>query len=137
MPKIRIEVDGFRCARCGHEWIPRKPEHPRVCPKCKNPFWDSERSIQPFRADVTIQWLRGFQPDRRKIAALEKQLGIFRHPQLAWVGKRLRVGVDLQAMSPANAEIQARRLVVSRLRAEGLSGSGVTARIAVTVKPTD
>ena len=134
MPKIRIEVDGFRCARCDHEWIPRKPGHPRVCPKCKSPFWDSERSIVSFRAEAIIQWLRGFQPDPKKVAAFERQLGRFRHPQLVWVGKRLRVGVDVQAMSPENAEIQARRLVVSRLRAEGLSGYGVKARVRVTAK---
>lgn len=28
-----------RC-RCGHEWLPRNDEKPRVCPKCKSPNWD-------------------------------------------------------------------------------------------------
>lgn len=29
-----------RC-RCGHEWLPReKGDRPRVCPKCKSPYWD-------------------------------------------------------------------------------------------------
>lgn len=30
---------GCRC-RCGHEWLPREPEKPRTCPKCKTPNWD-------------------------------------------------------------------------------------------------
>ena len=39
--KIKIVADGYRCERCGHEWVPRKAnEHPRVCPKCKSPYWD-------------------------------------------------------------------------------------------------
>ena len=38
MAKIKIEVDGYRCERCGHEWIPRK--EPRQCPKCKSAYWD-------------------------------------------------------------------------------------------------
>jgi len=35
----------FRCERCEHEWIPRKPWSageplPTVCPKCKSPYWN-------------------------------------------------------------------------------------------------
>lgn len=40
MAKIKIEVDGFRCERCGHEWVKRKTDEPMVCPKCKSPYWD-------------------------------------------------------------------------------------------------
>jgi hypothetical protein len=36
---------GYRCERCGHEWIPRDFEsEPAVCPKCKNPYWNRPRS---------------------------------------------------------------------------------------------
>ena len=47
---------GHRCLRCEHEWVPRgveqrtdgkKPtepdEQPRVCPKCKSPYWNKPR----------------------------------------------------------------------------------------------
>lgn len=29
----------FSCFRCGHEWA-SKQDRPKVCPKCKNPYWD-------------------------------------------------------------------------------------------------
>jgi predicted Zn-ribbon and HTH transcriptional regulator len=31
-----------RC-RCGHEWLPRGEERPRVCPKCKSANWDQQK----------------------------------------------------------------------------------------------
>jgi len=42
MPRVRIR--GFRCERCGHEWVPRdKSRDPKVCPECKSPYWDTPR----------------------------------------------------------------------------------------------
>jgi hypothetical protein len=47
MPKV--QVWGYRCERCGHAWLPRKPEpgqperEPRTCPKCKSPYWNVPR----------------------------------------------------------------------------------------------
>ena len=44
-----IVVKGYKCKRCGHVWIPRnKNEKPRVCPKCKSPYWD----IPPKKKEV-------------------------------------------------------------------------------------
>ena len=34
-----VPLIGCRC-RCGHEWLPREDERPRVCPKCKSANWD-------------------------------------------------------------------------------------------------
>ena len=34
-----VPLEGCRC-RCGHEWLARNGEKPRVCPKCKSPNWD-------------------------------------------------------------------------------------------------
>lgn len=31
------------CTRCGHVWYPRSPDRPRICPKCKSPYWDKAR----------------------------------------------------------------------------------------------
>lgn len=41
MAKVPITVMGYRCERCGHEWIPRDfKREPSVCPKCKSPYWN-------------------------------------------------------------------------------------------------
>jgi len=39
------EIKIFKCLRCPHEWASKK-EHPRVCPKCKSPYWDVERRVK-------------------------------------------------------------------------------------------
>ncbi|MCD4740020.1 hypothetical protein K8R43_02370 [archaeon] len=36
----KVKIWGYRCERCGHEWKPRNEEEPRVCPKCKSPYWN-------------------------------------------------------------------------------------------------
>ena len=38
--EIKIEVKGYKCERCGHEWIPRKKEYPVLCPNCESAYWD-------------------------------------------------------------------------------------------------
>jgi hypothetical protein len=43
MAKVQILVWGYRCERCAHEWVPRTDEEPRVCPKCKSPYWSRPR----------------------------------------------------------------------------------------------
>ena len=36
----------FVCLRCGHTWSPRERSRlPRVCPVCKSPYWDRERTM--------------------------------------------------------------------------------------------
>lgn len=37
-----MELPKFTCKRCGHKWTPRI-EKVRVCPHCKNPYWNIER----------------------------------------------------------------------------------------------
>ena len=50
MPTVTIEA--FQCTRCGHVWAPRggilvgavtEDEKPKVCPRCKSPYWDRPR----------------------------------------------------------------------------------------------
>ncbi len=44
MAKVEITMMGYRCERCRHEWVPRAGgATPRVCPKCKSPYWDRKR----------------------------------------------------------------------------------------------
>ncbi len=41
--KVKITVDGYKCERCKHEWVPRIKSYPNVCPKCKSAWWDKPR----------------------------------------------------------------------------------------------
>jgi DNA-directed RNA polymerase subunit RPC12/RpoP len=44
MARVPITVMGYRCERCGHEWVPRDfDSEPRVCPKCKSAYWNRPR----------------------------------------------------------------------------------------------
>jgi DNA-directed RNA polymerase subunit RPC12/RpoP len=45
MPEVMLR--GYRCERCGHEWIPRSTTEgkPTICPKCKSPYWDKPRKM--------------------------------------------------------------------------------------------
>lgn len=41
--KVDIVTPGWKCDRCGHQWIPRNAETPMVCPKCKSAYWNTPR----------------------------------------------------------------------------------------------
>jgi predicted Zn-ribbon and HTH transcriptional regulator len=41
-----VTLKGYKCERCGHVWLPKEQEAPRVCPKCKSPYWDRPRRTQ-------------------------------------------------------------------------------------------
>jgi Zn finger protein HypA/HybF involved in hydrogenase expression len=46
MAKIRVSMYGYKCERCEHKWIPRKKDYPKVCPKCKSPYWDRAKKVK-------------------------------------------------------------------------------------------
>ena len=48
----RISVSVFKCERCGRIWLPKNWDNnpdtldkllPKVCPKCKSPYWNTQR----------------------------------------------------------------------------------------------
>ena len=39
---VEVVVLACRC-RCGHEWVTKTNERPRVCPKCKSENWDKPK----------------------------------------------------------------------------------------------
>jgi len=44
MAVVEIIRKGFKCERCGHEWVPHDiKDEPKVCPLCKSPYWDTPR----------------------------------------------------------------------------------------------
>lgn len=50
MSRVPITVMGFRCDRCGYEWIPRSGAdgEPHVCPKCHSPYWNSPKRMMTY-----------------------------------------------------------------------------------------
>jgi DNA-directed RNA polymerase subunit RPC12/RpoP len=45
----RIKLEGYKCERCLHRWIPRGRKKPIVCSKCKSPYWDVPRKNKKIR----------------------------------------------------------------------------------------
>lgn len=101
MARVPITVMGFRCERCGHEWVPRGgvEEEPRVCPKCRSPWWNRPRkammTYDDFRekivgtlrkADGPLTWteirtranLPQAFPNNQWVHRLEKDVGLQR-----------------------------------------------------------
>lgn len=35
----------LHCLRCGHQWVPKMDWTPRVCPRCKNAWWNKPRTV--------------------------------------------------------------------------------------------
>jgi Zn finger protein HypA/HybF involved in hydrogenase expression len=41
---VKVQVWAYKCERCDHVWMPREEGvAPKVCPKCKSPYWDRPR----------------------------------------------------------------------------------------------
>ena len=38
-----ITVKKCTCERCGHDWVTRGIEMPKVCPRCKSPYWNTPK----------------------------------------------------------------------------------------------
>jgi predicted Zn-ribbon and HTH transcriptional regulator len=107
MARISITVMGFRCDRCGHEWIPRGglDEEPRVCPKCHSAWWNqpskkARMSYDDFKMKVADALRNGGKPltwtEVRTLASLPQT-----SPNNQWVqrmetdiGLRRRCGPD-------------------------------------------
>lgn len=66
MPKVMLA--GFRCERCLHEWLPREDaREPRVCPKCKSPYWDKPRRSLTSKGYESLVPIERAQQDIRDL----------------------------------------------------------------------
>lgn len=43
MKTKNIKLPVLKCRRCGHEWVPRYPQVPLRCAKCRSSYWQRER----------------------------------------------------------------------------------------------
>lgn len=56
---MEITMKGYQCERCAHQWAPRDAGYPKVCPKCKSPYWDRPRKIAiPPHVEETMKAVR-------------------------------------------------------------------------------
>lgn len=108
MARVPITVMGFRCERCGHEWIPRgTEEEPRVCPKCRSPYWNRPRktmmTYDDFKEKIVSALKTAGQPQTwtevRTAAGLPQAF-----PNNQWV-HRLEKDVGLHRRREANGVI--------------------------------
>jgi len=49
MAKVTISVAGYECERCQYKWQARKKIEPKVCPKCKSPYWNVPKKRNNFK----------------------------------------------------------------------------------------
>jgi hypothetical protein len=102
MARVPITLMGFQCERCAHQWVPRADEEPRVCPKCRSPWWNRPKKAMMAYDDfkekisLTIQkegrpltWteirtLAGLPqafPNNQWVHRMEKDIGLVRRRQ--------------------------------------------------------
>jgi len=67
MARVPITLMGFKCERCGHEWLPRSTQtEPTVCPKCRSPWWDKPRksmmAYDDFKAKIFATLAKASRP---------------------------------------------------------------------------
>jgi hypothetical protein len=102
MGLVPITVMGYRCERCGHEWIPRGGAEavPKVCAKCRSPYWNTPRknknTYEDFRAAISttlsnaaspLTWteirtaagLPQLFPNNQWVHRMEKDIGLIRN----------------------------------------------------------
>ena len=71
---VQFIVSKLRCLRCSHEWILRKEEPPKFCPKCKSPYWDRPRKDLKNIDTLSIQ-VKEPETEGPKISNLMEKYG--------------------------------------------------------------
>ena len=100
MGRVPITILGYKCERCGYEWIARENKEPKICPKCRSPYWDNPKkelnNYEEFKSkieqalnssDVPLTWteirtkegLSQIFPNNKWVKRLEKDIGLLRN----------------------------------------------------------
>jgi uncharacterized OB-fold protein len=43
--RVRVTLQGLKCQRCGHVWVPRTA-NPKKCAGCGSPYW--RKKARPY-----------------------------------------------------------------------------------------
>lgn len=76
MSEVKIIRDGFKCLRCGYEWIPKgkrdsgKP--PISCPKCRSKYWNKPRVR--FRKSQEVELTKRLRKQGTSIKKIAREL---------------------------------------------------------------
>lgn len=107
MARVPITVMGFRCERCGHEWVPRDlDQEPKVCPKCKSPYWNRPRKMTPLT----------YEQFRDTIARTIRDAG----REMTWT--EIRTTAGLPQMFPNNQWVRRMEQDIGLLRVKDAHG---------------
>jgi hypothetical protein len=128
MARVPITLMGFRCDRCGHEWIPNDiDQEPKVCPnpKCHSPYWNAgpgrrgRMSYEEFKQKIgdvlrrigkPMTWtevrtaanLPQAYPNNQWVHRMETDIGLVRRREsdgiIHWLLKD--AGLDLSSATP-------------------------------------
>ncbi len=90
MSRVPITLMGYRCDRCGHEWLPKKDNEnePKVCPKCKRPYDEFRDKIKAMLSELKtpMTWteirtkakLPQKWPNNKWVRRMDKEIGLIR-----------------------------------------------------------
>jgi predicted nucleic acid-binding Zn-ribbon protein len=69
-----FKLPTLKCVRCGHTWPPRTQNLPKVCPKCKSPYWNTAKRVKKSEEqDEKKEIIEGYQG---RITAEPQDVGI-------------------------------------------------------------
>ena len=100
MARIPITVMGYRCERCGHEWVPNGGKEPRVCPKCHSPYWNTPRRMNAMMT---------YENFRDKICDVLKKEGLLTWTEIRTAAKLPQAFPNNKWVHRLEADIKLRR----------------------------
>lgn len=107
MGRVPITIMGYKCERCGHEWLPRNgSQEPKVCPKCKSPYWNTPKK----------QATMSYEEFRDRIKAVLKSVGT----PLSWT--EIRTKAKLPQKFPNNQWVHRMDKDIKLLREKDKNG---------------
>jgi len=75
-----FELQKLNCIRCGHSWFKRMDRLPKVCSKCKSPYWNKSRIKRKVRIILFPEFKEWIDTYKRKLKC--SKCGFPYHPSI-------------------------------------------------------